>query len=68
MDFELFITSGYLLGECYNCHQPTTGKFDSDENRIEDLHNDKYEVTLECVNCHEKQKWQVDPNIFAEPT
>lgn len=64
MSDNLMVTSGNLLGTCGHCGQPACGRFDSDDNR-EESDDDKFWVEMECVNCHKKEKFSIEPECLA---
>lgn len=61
-DTLLFITSGYLVGQCEKCEQPSTGKFDGDDDRDED---EMYWISMKCVSCSNIQRFNIEPEVAA---
>jgi hypothetical protein len=57
---SLFVVNAYLNGTCSDCGEPTTGEFDSDDDRDD---NDEYWVTLTCVNCYKKHVFSITPEV-----
>lgn len=52
-EYEVGITSGYLLSTCKRCGEPMTGEMDAD----------KEEFQLECINCHFRARFRCE-NLF----
>jgi len=63
---NLFVHEASVIGECVRCYEPTTGSFNSDDDRVGEDEN--FIVKLECVNCHEKYAYRLQPTIYnCEP-
>lgn len=60
---KIFVNKAELLGRCEECGEPTTGSFDSDENRLGGDFEEIFFLVLKCINCYTEYKFQITPEI-----
>ena len=63
MSEKVYISSAWFVGACDRCKEPTTGRFDSDDNRSD---ADEYWAEMKCVNCGHVIQYGIEPYINVE--
>lgn len=62
---RLGVIKADLIYRCLQCGEPATGDFDCDRDAV--MGDDSiFEITLECVNCGDKEQYLVQPTFDSE--